>query len=87
MIFEFTLEEWERDDDHKLWNMRLMLERVIQQTSMDHDQQDDIISRIHQMDYDEISFYLRFAERNKLNPIRDIGIYSVTQAAKAASKR
>tara|TARA_R100000654_G_scaffold22043_1_gene44316 strand:- start:513 stop:779 length:267 start_codon:yes stop_codon:yes gene_type:complete len=83
--FTYELEDWENDDEGLKWYLLLRLERLIQTSSYDHEAREEMLKEADDMGIENIATLLSKVRANQLDPIKEIGLYSKTEAAKRAA--
>ena len=83
--FTYELEDWENDDQGLKWYLLLRLERLLQTSSYDHEAREQILKDADDMGIENLRTLLSKARANQLDPIKEIGLYSKTEAAKRAA--
>ena len=83
--FSYTLEDWENDDEGLKWYLLLRLERLLETSSYDHEAREQILKNADDMGIENLTALLNKVRANQLDPIKEIGLYSKTEAAKRAA--
>ena len=83
--FTYELEEWENDDEGLKWYLLLRLERYLETSSYDHESREQILKDADDMGIENLTALLNKVKANQLDPIKEIGLYSKTEAAKRAA--
>jgi len=83
--FTYELEDWENDDEGLRWYLLLRLERSLETSSYDHEAREQILKDADDMGIENLTALLSKVRANQLDPIKEIGLYSKTEAAKRAA--